>query len=92
MTPERFDETKSESIARLREMMETRVGKVQAEEALIETMERKTAAGEILLLTEEEERLLGAFRAFKATFTESRVVFKWRTGPIAEATKEPLSS
>ncbi len=52
-------------------------------------LKAKAEAGEVLILSDEEERLLKSFRAFKATAQKQGVVFKWQTGPEGLVVEPP---
>jgi hypothetical protein len=53
----------------------------EAERAVREAMEKRVDDGQILLIGDEEKRLLDSFRKFKAKVRKQGEVFKWQTGP-----------
>lgn len=51
----------------------------QAESVIHRQLENLKAQDKILILTDEEERLLAAFRRFKARCRKDGMVFTWQT-------------
>ncbi len=57
--------------------------KLSARERVVEVLEEKVDTGDVLLLTDEELRMVRCFRKFKLRNSKPGVVFKWQTHPEA---------
>ena len=99
MNDERFDEVQDESSERTHDLFDRMFGvkvndpanRLLAEETTRSVMEEKVEAGEILRLTDEEDRLIRSFRQFKAKLRQhqKRAPFKWFTSPVEGIVEPP---
>ena len=76
-----LEDTAVENLERrsLSAAMKDAVRKLEARAIVHETVERMKADGEAFELTEEEEKLLVAFRRFKLRMRKDGEVFTWQT-------------
>jgi hypothetical protein len=100
MNAERLDLLRGRSAAELNAALAP--NKIDAREIIRAEAAKMVAAGEALELSDEEERMLNAFRRFKLRMRKNGEVFKWQTripdgievvaetGNIAHPNEEPL--
>lgn len=77
MQEEKYDELRNRST----DMLEHLFGQERAiaQQAVRSEMDKMVKSGEALRLSDEEERLLKAFRRFKGRMKKNGEVFKWQT-------------
>jgi hypothetical protein len=80
MQEQKIDELEERSSQRLEELQQAITRKLEAQSVIHSEIEAMRREDKILALTEEEERMLRAFRGFKAR-TKPGGVFKWQTRP-----------
>lgn len=80
MNAEHYHEAVAESTLELRERIEG-LSKRQAETLVQEQLNNMTRDGRAVLMSDEEDRMIRAFRSFKSKCRRQGEVFKWQTGP-----------
>lgn len=83
MQQDEFDALTTRSAQTLEETEELLSRKLRAQDVIRTELEAMRSEDKILMLTDEEERLLRAFRAFKLR-TKPGGVFRWQTRPDSE--------
>jgi len=78
MNAERIPEAVGESIERLPEILKGMTRR-EAERSIGEQFEAMKQDGRLLLMSDEEERMIRAFRRFKMNARKHGEVFKWQT-------------
>ena len=87
MNQQTCDKVEQRSSASLNEIY-AQMGQQTARSVIHQQIENLKATGKVLILSEEEERLLASFRRFKATCKKAGEVFKWQTKPDKEVVIE----
>ena len=80
MNQETYNEVEERSSASLNEIY-AHMGQQTARSVIHQQIENLKSVGKVLILSDEEERLLASFRRFKAACKKAGDVFKWQTRP-----------
>lgn len=83
MNQETCDELKDRSTAEMEARQHSFTRKLEARHAIEHQIEQLKKSGQVILFSDEEERLLRSFRQFKLTCRPG-AVFKWQTRPLSE--------
>lgn len=83
MNIESFKSATYEAIERLPEQLRT-LSRMEAEKAIEQQLNAMKRDGRLMLMTDEEERLIRAFRRFKMHAKKAGEVFKWQTRPTRD--------
>ena len=89
MNQQTYDNLGSSSADRLAELY-AQTSQQQAQTIIHEQLENLRQRGDVLILSEEEERLLASFRRYKAASCKPGGVFKWQTRPAYIATEPEI--
>lgn len=90
MQEQRYEELETRAAAELEADERTLAAKLQASKVIHNELESMRQEDKILLLSEEEERMIRAFRGFKVR-TKPGGVFQWQTRPDAAVVAGQLS-
>ena len=77
MQEKSYDELRERATSDLEKIFQEK--RAIAEKVVSNYLEKMTATGEILKITDEEERLLQTFRRFKTSLRKDGLLFKWQT-------------
>jgi|SRR6185503_16503563 len=81
MNAEHFHEAQAESVEALRDQLRDRfeLTRREAEKVVADQLNNMTKDGRAVLMSDEEDRMIRAFRRFKANVRKDGEVFKWQT-------------
>lgn len=78
MNERTYDELESKSSDKLKETF-SQITQKQAESVIHRQLENLKAQDKVLILSDEEERMLASFRRFKAKMRKPSEIFTWQT-------------